>query len=85
MSAYDYDLVVIGSGPGGQGAAIAVAAQASGERIPAAVVACGGTVDCLVATVFDHPTLSEAYEVAALDAMNSTRELGRFRVVAGEA
>lgn len=30
----------------------------------------GGTVDQLADTVFNYPTLSEAYRVAALDGLN---------------
>ena len=33
----------------------------------------GGTVDYLVDTVFNYPTLAEAYKVAALDAGNKLR------------
>ena len=33
----------------------------------------GGTVDYLVDTVFNYPTLAEAYKVAALDAINKLR------------
>ena len=36
-------------------------------HIGQAVMGCGGTVDYLVDTVFNYPTLSEAYKVAALD------------------
>ncbi|NEE00025.1 Si-specific NAD(P)(+) transhydrogenase [Phytoactinopolyspora halotolerans] len=43
-----------------------------------AVMGCGGTVDYLVDTVFNFPTLSEAYKVAALDATNKLRALDRF-------
>ena len=32
------------------------------------VIALGGTVDYLVDTVFNYPTLAESYQVAALDA-----------------
>ncbi|WP_158688005.1 MULTISPECIES: hypothetical protein [Actinomycetes] len=39
---------------------------------------CGGTVDYLVDAVFNYPTLSEAYKVAALDATNKIRALERF-------
>ena len=41
------------------------------------VMGCGGTVDYLVDAVFNYPTLAESYKVAALDAMNKLRELGR--------
>jgi NAD(P) transhydrogenase len=37
-------------------------------HIGQAVMGCGGTVDYLVDAVFNYPTLSEAYKVAALDA-----------------
>ena len=49
-------------------------------HIGQAVMGCGGTVDYLVDTVFNYPTLSEAYKVAALDATNKLRALGRFEV-----
>ena len=39
---------------------------------------CGGTVDYLVDTVFNYPTLAEAYKVAALDAMNKMRAVARL-------
>ena len=42
------------------------------------VMGCGGTVDYLVDTVFNYPTLSEAYKVAALDATNKIRQVARF-------
>jgi NAD(P) transhydrogenase len=45
-----------------------------------AVMGCGGTVDYLVDTVFNYPTLSEAYKVAALDATNKLRQVARFTV-----
>lgn len=37
------------------------------------LMGCGGTVDYLVDTVFNYPTLAESYKVAALDAMNKMR------------
>jgi NAD(P) transhydrogenase len=43
-----------------------------------AIMTCGGTVDQLVDTVFNYPTLSEAYKVAALDAANKLRAVARF-------
>ena len=49
-------------------------------HIGQAVMGCGGTVDYLVDTVFNYPTLSEAYKVAALDATNKLRALSRFGV-----
>src|SRR3954470_8325745 len=42
-----------------------------------AYMTCGGTVDQLVDTVFNYPTLSEAYKVAALDAVNKIRAVER--------
>ena len=49
-------------------------------HIGQAVMGCGGTVDYLVDAVFNYPTLSEAYKVAALDATNKIRALQRFTV-----
>ena len=37
------------------------------------VMGCGGTIDYLVDTVFNYPTLAESYKVAALDAVNKMR------------
>ncbi|GEL20670.1 Si-specific NAD(P)(+) transhydrogenase [Pseudonocardia asaccharolytica] len=42
------------------------------------LMACGGTVDYLVDTVLNYPTLSEAYKVAALDATNKIRAVQTF-------
>ncbi len=47
-------------------------------HIGQAVMGCGGTVDYLVNTVFNYPTLSEAYKVAALDVTNKMRTVERF-------
>lgn len=47
-------------------------------HIGQAVMGCGGTVDYLVDAVFNYPTLSEAYKVAALDVTNKIRELRFF-------
>ena len=47
-------------------------------HIGQAVMGCGGTVDYLVDTVFNYPTLSDAYKVAALDATNKLRAVDRF-------
>jgi NAD(P) transhydrogenase len=47
-------------------------------HIGQAVMGCGGTIDYLVDAVFNYPTLSEAYKVAALDATNKIRALDRF-------
>ncbi len=44
-----------------------------------AVIGCGGTVDYLVDAVFNYPTLSEAYKVAALDVVNKMRAVARFQ------
>lgn len=43
-----------------------------------ALMIAGGTVDQLVDTVFNYPTLSEAYKVASLDAVNKMRAVARF-------
>jgi NAD(P) transhydrogenase len=42
-------------------------------HIGQAIMGCGGTVDYLVDTVLNYPTLSEAYKVAALDVTNKLR------------
>ena len=47
-------------------------------HIGQAVMGCGGTVDYLVDAVFNYPTLSEAYKVAALDASNKIRNITRI-------
>jgi NAD(P) transhydrogenase len=44
-------------------------------HIGQAVMGCQGTVDYLVDTVFNYPTLAESYKVAALDAMNKMRQI----------
>ncbi len=44
-----------------------------------AVMGCGGTVDYLVDAVFNYPTLSEAYKVAALDVVNKMRAVARLQ------
>jgi NAD(P) transhydrogenase len=44
-------------------------------HIGQAVMGLGGTVDFLVDTVFNYPTLAEAYKVAALDAANKLRAI----------
>jgi NAD(P) transhydrogenase len=44
-----------------------------------AIMTCGGTVDQLVDTVFNYPTLSEAYKVAALDAVNKMRAVAQLQ------
>lgn len=44
------------------------------------VMGCGGTVDYLVDSVFNYPTLAEGYKVAALDAVNKMRAVERVRV-----
>ncbi|MGH3096637.1 MAG: Si-specific NAD(P)(+) transhydrogenase [Streptosporangiales bacterium] len=47
-------------------------------HIGQAVMGCGGTVDYLVDTVFNYPTLAESYKVAALDATNKMRAIHRL-------
>jgi NAD(P) transhydrogenase len=46
-------------------------------HIGQAIMGTGGTVDYLVNAVFNYPTLSEAYKIAALDASNKMRALER--------
>ncbi|WP_198952032.1 Si-specific NAD(P)(+) transhydrogenase [Mycobacterium sp. AT1] len=48
-------------------------------HIGQAVMGCGGTVEYLVDAVFNYPTFSEAYKVAALDVMNKLRALSQFK------
>ncbi|MFN0283201.1 MAG: Si-specific NAD(P)(+) transhydrogenase [Kineosporiaceae bacterium] len=43
-----------------------------------AIMTCEGSVDQLVNTVFNYPTLSEAYKVAALDAVNKLRAVAQL-------
>ncbi|SDT35236.1 Si-specific NAD(P)(+) transhydrogenase [Microlunatus soli] len=47
-------------------------------HIGQAIMGCGGTVDYLVDTVLNYPTLSEAYKVAALDVTNKLRAVERL-------
>jgi len=42
------------------------------------VMGLGGTVDYLVDTVFNYPTLAESYKVAALDVVNKMRDVARI-------
>jgi NAD(P) transhydrogenase len=44
------------------------------------VMGCNGTIDYLVDTVFNYPTLAESYKVAALDAMNKMRHVARMSI-----
>ncbi len=48
-------------------------------HIGQAVMGSGGTIEYLVDAVFNYPTFSEAYKVAALDVMNKLRALNQFR------
>jgi NAD(P) transhydrogenase len=43
-----------------------------------ALMATGATVEYLVDAVFNYPTLTEAYKVAALDATNKLTTLARL-------
>jgi NAD(P) transhydrogenase len=43
-----------------------------------AIMTCQGSVDQIVDTVFNYPTLSEAYKVAALDVVNKMRAIDRL-------
>jgi NAD(P) transhydrogenase len=47
-------------------------------HIGQSVMGVGGTIDYLVDTVFNYPTLAESYKVAALDAMNKLHAISRF-------
>ena len=47
-------------------------------HIGQAIMGTGGTLDYLVDAVFNYPTLSEAYKVAALDAVNKMRAVARL-------
>ena len=47
-------------------------------HIGQAVIALGGTVDYLIDTVFNYPTLAESYKVAALDAKNKLTAVARM-------
>jgi NAD(P) transhydrogenase len=47
-------------------------------HIGQAVMGLGGTVDFLVSTVFNYPTMAEAYKVAALDATNKLSAISRL-------
>jgi NAD(P) transhydrogenase len=47
-------------------------------HIGQAVMGCGGTVDFLVDSVFNYPTLAESYKVAALDAHNKLVAVDRI-------
>ena len=42
------------------------------------VMSMGGTVDVLLETVFNYPTLAESYKVAALDASNRLSAIARM-------
>src|SRR4029077_1538065 len=47
-------------------------------HIGQAVMGCQGTVEFLVDAVFNYPTFSEAYKVAALDVMNKVPAFNQF-------
>jgi len=47
-------------------------------HIGQAVMAFDGTIDYLIETVFNYPTLAEGYKVAALDASNKIAALARL-------
>lgn len=47
-------------------------------HIGQAIMGTGGTLDYLVNAVFNYPTLSETYKVAALDAVNKMRAVARL-------
>jgi NAD(P) transhydrogenase len=49
-------------------------------HIGQAIMGTGGTIDYLVNAVFNYPTLSETYKVAALDAVNKMRAVARLGI-----
>jgi NAD(P) transhydrogenase len=49
-------------------------------HIGQAIMGTGGTIDYLVNAVFNYPTLSESYKVAALDAVNKMRAVARLGI-----
>jgi NAD(P) transhydrogenase len=49
-------------------------------HIGQAIMGTGGTLDYLVNAVFNYPTLSETYKVAALDAVNKMRAVALLGV-----
>jgi len=49
-------------------------------HIGQAIMGTGGTLDYLVNAVFNYPTLSETYKVAALDAVNKMRAVARLGI-----
>ena len=51
-------------------------------HIGQALMGCGASVDYLVDSVFNYPTLAEAYKVAALDVTNKLRTLRAVRALA---
>ena len=58
-----YDVIVLGSGPGGEGASMTVAKSG---RLPGAA----NTLMYFIDTTFDYPTMAEACRVAALNGLN---------------
>ncbi len=52
-------------------------------HIGQAIMGTGGTIDYLVNAVFNYPTLSETYKVAALDAVNKMRAVARLGIAVG--
>ncbi len=53
-------------------------------HIGQAIMGTGGTIDYLVNAVFNYPTLSETYKVAALDAVNKMRAVSRLGIAEPE-
>jgi len=47
-------------------------------HIGQAVMGTGGTIDFLMESVFNYPTLAESYKVAALDAMNKIQAIDQL-------
>jgi pyruvate/2-oxoglutarate dehydrogenase complex dihydrolipoamide dehydrogenase (E3) component len=70
---YDYDMVVINSGPSGRSAGRSGCTLGEGAteliHIGQAVLN-HGTIDYFIQNTFNYPTLAEAYKMAGLDAWN---------------
>jgi NAD(P) transhydrogenase len=60
-----------------------ITVQDLGSETRQVVARDGATVDYLVDAVFNFPTLTEAYKVAALNATNKLRTLSRLTSDAG--
>jgi NAD(P) transhydrogenase len=70
MASFEYDLVVIGSGPAGQRAAIQAAKRGKKTALVERRAVLGGV--CI--SLFNYPTLAESYKNAAFDGINRLAE-----------